>query len=89
MPRGPPTPPNCNKIVQAVAGGYTFEGPYLLSPGHVDREMMRIYSHLRLAAKRLAVEALGTVKARSRRGVWHKPCHKGSSSAKQTNAGYW
>ena len=31
--------------------------------GHVDPQMMRIYSHPRLAAKRLAVEALGTVKS--------------------------
>jgi hypothetical protein len=30
--------------------------------GHVDPQMMRIYSHPRLAAKRLAVEALATVK---------------------------
>ena len=30
--------------------------------GHVDPAMMRIYSHPRLAAKRLAVEALATVK---------------------------
>ncbi len=31
--------------------------------GHVDPAMMRIYSHPRLAAKRLAVEALATVKS--------------------------
>lgn len=31
--------------------------------GHVDPQMMRIYSHPRLAAKRIAVEALQTVKA--------------------------
>ena len=30
--------------------------------GHADPQMMRIYSHPRLAAKRLAVEALGAVK---------------------------
>ena len=30
--------------------------------GHVDPAMMRIYSHPRLAAKRLAVEALAAVK---------------------------
>jgi len=30
--------------------------------GHVDPQMMRIYSHPRLAVKRVAVEALGTVK---------------------------
>ncbi|PYU89908.1 MAG: hypothetical protein DMG25_18055, partial [Acidobacteria bacterium] len=30
--------------------------------GHVDPQMMRIYSHPRVAARRLAVEALGTVK---------------------------
>ena len=31
--------------------------------GHVDPQMMRIYSHPRVAARRAAVEALGTVKA--------------------------
>ena len=30
--------------------------------GHVDPQMMRIYSHPRLAAKRVAVEALATVR---------------------------
>ena len=31
--------------------------------GHVDPQMMRIYSHPRVAARPAAVEALGTVKA--------------------------
>jgi hypothetical protein len=30
--------------------------------GHVEPQMMRIYSHPRLAAERLAVEALATAK---------------------------
>ena len=36
--------------------------------GHVDPQMMRIYSHPRLAAKRMAVQALGTVNAGPREG---------------------
>ena len=51
--------------------------------GHVDPQMMRIYSHPRLAAKRLAVEALGTLKpAPGKRGYVTKHVTKALPKAR-------
>jgi integrase len=64
----------CHQATTELAESGMSERTIMVLAGHVSRRMLECYSHIRMEAKRAALEAVSPVKVR--RVIWHKRQHK-------------